>query len=269
MKIGIFDSGLGGLIVLEGIRKALPEYEYVYLGDTKHVPYGNQTQATIYTWSKAAVDYLFRKEKCQIIIIACNTVSVQVLRRLQREYLPHTFPDRRILGVVVPTLETVARKKLQRIGLIGTNATVQSNVYKKELKKLNGTAQLYTKATPKLVPLLENHKLAQAKQELHTYLSFFKQKQLNALVLGCTHYCLLKREAGKALGPSVQIISQDEIIPKKLKSYLRKHPELETRLSKRHMLKLLCTKHNPNYSTQLYNLPALANQTFQVIKLVT
>lgn len=267
MKIGIFDSGLGGLSVLAGIRKALPEYEYVYLGDTKHVPYGNQTRATIYTWSKAAVDYLFRKEKCQIIIIACNTVSVQALRRLQREYLPHAFPNRRILGVVVPTLEIVEQRKLQRVGLIGTTVTVRSKVYKKELQKLNKNTKLYMKATPKLVPLLENHELARAKQELRKHLSTFKHKKLDALVLGCTHYCLLKHEAKRVLGSRVQVLSQDEIIPKKLRQYLRAHPEMKTRLGTHGTLKLLYTKHNSNY-TESPRLPASTGQKFQIVKLV-
>lgn len=265
MKIGIFDSGLGGLAILESIRKALPDYNYVYLGDTLHVPYGSQTQATIYTWSQAAVDYLFRKEQCQIVIIACNTVSVRALRRLQRGYLPNHFPQRRILGVVVPTLETVVRKEYNRVGLIGTAATVRSQVYTKELSKLHSRAQLFAQATPELVPLLENNNLDGTKAILHKYLKVLCKKNIDALILGCTHYCLLRTEAQRVLGKKVAVISQDKIIPGKLMTYLRKHPEIETRLSRRRILKLLCTQYNPSYNKQLLGLPHLAHKRFRII----
>lgn len=265
MKIGIFDSGLGGLLVLESVRKALPEYDYVYLGDTKRVPYGSKTQATIYKWSQAAVDYLFRKEQCQIVIIACNTVSVKALRKLQREYLPNHFPHRRILGVVVPTLETVVQNGYKRVGLIGTTATVGSQVYAKELSKLHSRAKFFAQATPELVPLLEDNNLNEAKTILHRYLKVLNKKNIDALILGCTHYCLLKTETQRMLTKKVVVISQDKIIPGKLRNYLRKHPEIETRLSRRRILKLLCTQYNPSYNKQLLGLPNLTHTKFRVV----
>lgn len=265
IKIGIFDSGLGGLAILEDIRKALPKYDYVYLGDTKRVPYGNHTQTAIYRWSQAAVDYLFRKEQCQIVIIACNTVSVKALRRLQREYLPNHFPHRRILGVVVPTLETVVQNGYKRVGLIGTTATVGSQVYSKELSKLHSHGKLFAQATPELVPLLEENNLNKAKTILHRYLKVLNKKNIDALILGCTHYCLLKTEAQRILTKKVVVISQDKIIPGKLKNYLRRHPEIETRLSRRHTLKLLCTTYNPSYNKHLQSLPGLAHAKFRIV----
>jgi glutamate racemase len=106
MKIGVFDSGLGGLIVLKGIRELLPSYELLYLGDTKRLPYGQLTQEKIFSYTVEAMDYLFGQD-CQLIVIACNTISTRALRRIQREYLPDRYPERRVLGVVVPSVEAV------------------------------------------------------------------------------------------------------------------------------------------------------------------
>jgi len=127
MKIGIFDSGLGGLIVAKAIQKAMPEYDYVYLGDTKRVPYGNRSHETVFEFTKQAVDYLFRKENCAIIIIACNTASARALRRIQQEYLPKNFNSRKVLGVLIPTAEECA--KYEKVGIIGTLGTITSNAF--------------------------------------------------------------------------------------------------------------------------------------------
>src|ERR1035437_9933696 len=116
MKIGIFDSGLGGLIVARSIHKAMPEYDYVYLGDTKRVPYGNRSHDTVFEFTREGVDYLFRKENCAIVIIACNTASARALRRIQNKYLIKNFPDRKILGVLIPAAEEAA--KFKRIGVL-------------------------------------------------------------------------------------------------------------------------------------------------------
>ena len=115
MKIGIFDSGLGGLIITKAIRKTLPEYDYVYLGDTKRVPYGNRSYETVFEFTKQGVNYLFRKENCAVVIIACNTASARALRQIQQEYLPKNFPDRKILGVLIPSAEEAAR--FERVGV--------------------------------------------------------------------------------------------------------------------------------------------------------
>ena len=102
MKIGIFDSGLGGLIIIKAIRRTMPEYDYIYLGDTKRVPYGNRSEETVFEFTKECVDYLFRKENCAIVIIACNTASARALRKIQQEYLPRNFSKRKVLGVLIP-----------------------------------------------------------------------------------------------------------------------------------------------------------------------
>ena len=143
MKIGIFDSGLGGLIITKAIRKAMPEYDYVYLGDTKRVPYGNRSHEAVYEFTREAVDYLFRKENCAIIIIACNTSSARALRRIQQEYLVEYNVTRRlmgdyerkVLGVLIPAAEEAAKYK--KVGILGTSGTINSNTFPKEIKKIN------------------------------------------------------------------------------------------------------------------------------------
>ena len=135
MKIGIFDSGLGGLLVAKAIRKVMPEYDYVYLGDTKRVPYGNRSYETVYEFTKQGIDYLFKKEDCAIVILACNTASARALRRLQEEYLAQNFPKRKILGVLIPRAEEAVNFK--RVGVLATQGTVSSDTFVNEIHKLN------------------------------------------------------------------------------------------------------------------------------------
>ena len=127
MKIGIFDSGLGGLLIAKSIVKLMPEYDYVYLGDTKRVPYGNRSHEAVFEFTRECVDYLFRKENCAIVIVACNTASARALRQIQQEYLPKNFPDRKVLGVLIPAAEECA--KFNRVGILGTLGTVTSNTF--------------------------------------------------------------------------------------------------------------------------------------------
>jgi glutamate racemase len=166
MRIGIFDSCLGGLVIAKAIFKRLPKYDYVYLGDTKNLPYGEKSPKQIFGYTKTAMDFLFN-QNCQLILIACNTSSALALRKLQQQYLPANYPTRRILGVVVPTLEiadSVHRGK--RIGVIGTSATIKSHIYKKELNKIDKKAKIFELSTPKLVPLIESNSLQTAQKTL-------------------------------------------------------------------------------------------------------
>lgn len=254
MKIGIFDSGLGGLIVARAIRKVLPEYDYVYLGDTKRVPYGNRSHEAVFQFTEEAVDYLFSKENCAIVIIACNTASARALRRLQQEYLP-TLPlpslslyrgrrkegvfRRKILGVLIPAAEEAA--KFERVGILGTLGTVTSGTFPAEIKKLNKKTKIFQNAAPMLVPLAEEGETRNAMPFIKKYLQPLTNKKLDALVLGCTHYPIFKKEIRKQMDLRVKIISQDEIIPKKLKNYFARHPEIENKLSKNKTAKILVT----------------------------
>ena len=239
MRIGIFDSGLGGLLVAKAIRKAMPEYDYVYLGDTKRVPYGNRSQEIVFEFTKEAVDYLFEKEDCAIVIIACNTASARALRRIQKEY-----PDRKVLGVLIPAAEEAA--KFYRIGVLGTVGTINSNTFPKEIKKLNKKAIVFQNPAPMLVPLVENGEIKMAGNFIKKYLTPLLSKKIEALVLGCTHYPILKNEFKKYVPKDVRIISQDEIVPKKLKDYLARHPEITEKLSKKKSIKILVTDKTKN-----------------------
>ncbi len=225
MKLGIFDSGLGGLLIAKAIKNHMPSIDMVYLGDTLHVPYGNRSDEVIYDYCYKGIDFLFSQD-CKLIIMACNTGSAAALRRLQQEYLPGRYPDRRILGVVVPTLEKAAEQKHQKIGLIATNYIIQSNIYKEELQKINPKIEIFSQATPLLVPMIENDGMHWVGPILRTYLQPLLDQKVQSVILGCTHYPMLKSIIKKEMGDDLILLSQDEIIPKKLEDYLKRHPEI-------------------------------------------
>lgn len=244
MKIGIFDSGLGGLIIAKAIRKILPKYDYVYFGDTKRVPYGNKSQKLVFKYTQEAVDYLFRKENCAIVIIACNTASARALRKIQQEYLTKNFQDRRVLGVLIPGAEEAAN--YGRIGILATSGTVASNTFPIEIRKINRKAKIFQNAAPGLVPLIEKGGDLPTLKLLSKYLKPFMNKNLDTLVLGCTHYPLLKKEIKKIMPKKVKIISQEEIIPKRLKEYFSRHKEITGKLSRDGNIKIVATNETQN-----------------------
>lgn len=244
-SIGIFDSGFGGLAVLKEIKKKLPQYDYVYLGDTARTPYGTRSHETIYAYATQAVDFLFA-HNCELIIVACNTASAEALRKIQQEYLPKAYPDKRVLGVIVPALEEAAvTTKNHRIGVIATEGTVASKAFIMELKKRDPVAKIFQKACPLLVPLVEagEHRAPAAQLILKKYLQAFSGKNIDTLILGCTHYGLLERQIKQVVGKKISLISEGPVVARKLKEYLARHPEIETKLSKK--------KHIMFYSTDL------------------
>ena len=248
MKIGVFDSGLGGLIVTRAIRKMMPEYDYIYFGDTKRVPYGNKSHKAVLEFTIEAVDYLFRKENCALVIIACNTASARALREIQKEYIPEKFPNRKVLGVLIPAAEEAS--KYARVGVLATLGAVYSNTFSIEIKKLNSKTVVFQNPAPMLVPLIEEGEKTLAKPFLLKYLKPFVNKKLDALVLGCTHYPVLKKEIMKIMSKNnknIKIISQDEIIPEKLKAYLSRHEEITKKLSKNRSIKIIVTDKTQNY----------------------
>jgi glutamate racemase len=243
LKIGVFDSGLGGLFILKALKQKLPQYDYLYVGDTLHVPFGDRSQESLYRITRKAVDYLF-KHDCGIVLLACNTASTMALRQLQQEYLPKHYPDQRILGPIIPTVEITSGA---RVGIIATKATVHSRTYLKEFKKIHPKTRVFQVATPGLVPLLENGQQAEAEQYLSDTLATFKGKNIDTLILGSTHYTLLTKAAKKYLSKKVNVISQDTFIPTSFKKYLVRHPEITSGLSEKSSIKLLVTKLNPHY----------------------
>ena len=227
--IGVFDSGLGGLSVLKNFLSELPNYHYIYLGDTARIPYGDKSQETIYSYTVQAVDFLFR-QNCRLVIIACNTASSQALRRLQQEWLPSHYPDRRVLGVIKPLAEAAAKNKLnKKIGVIGTKATIDSGSYTREIRELNSKLKIYEQAAPLLVPLIEEGRLnsPETKLILKSYLTPLKNIKIDSLILACTHYPYLKKEIKKIMGPDVIIPDTGKILALSLKDYLNRHPELK------------------------------------------
>lgn len=226
--IGVFDSGLGGLTVFKYFLSELPNYNYIYLGDNARLPYGAKSPETIYNYTREAVDFLF-KAGCNLIIIACNTASAQALHRLQTEYIPKHYPDRRILGVIRPLAEAIAKnKKYKHVGIIGTKATINSNAYEIELKKINPSLKIEQQSAPLLVPLIEEGwlKRPETKMILKKYLRPLKTKQIDALILGCTHYPFLYNETVKIMGKNIAVPHPGEIIAESLKNYLNRHGEL-------------------------------------------
>lgn len=230
-KIGVFDSGLGGLFIANSVRKRLPAYDYLYLGDTLHLPYGRRSDDAIYDLSEKAMRYLF-DQGCDLIIIACNTASAAALRRLQQGYLARERPNDRILGVIVPTLEVAIEQGAHRIGLLATQRTVHSNIYEAELQKINPDVQLHAVASPLLVPLIEHEGEKYYDEVLRDYMKPLLDAKIESLILGCTHYVALKDSINKITNGKVRLISQDDIIPEKFANYLDRHSEMETRLSK-------------------------------------
>ena len=154
--IGVFDSGFGGLMVLREFLQLLPDYDYLYLGDNARIPYGTRSDRVVQRFTEQAVDYLFA-HGCQLIVLACHTASARALRRIQQVYLPERYPDRRVLGVLIPTVEeALARSRRKRIGVIATEGTVISQSFELELKKLDPEVEVVQQACPLLVPLIES-----------------------------------------------------------------------------------------------------------------
>lgn len=241
IMIGVFDSGLGGLTVLKKFLEKLPQYDYIYFGDNARAPYGNKSQNIIYQYTQEAVEFLLDKN-CQLVIIACNTASAEALRKIQREFLPQKHPDKKVLGIIIPVVEGVeeyyqknTNKKLKkRVGVIGTRATIESGAYNKEFYKRNKKLEIFSQSTPLLVPLIEEgwHKKPETKKILKKYLRPLKQKEVDVLIPGCTHYPFLLKEMKKIMGKQTFVVDAPAIISEKLDLYLKNHPEIENKLSK-------------------------------------
>lgn len=250
MKIGVFDSGLGGLTILDAIRAYMPQYDYVYYGDTANLPYGDKTEGEIYTLTQKAIEYLFLHD-ATIVIVACNTASAETLRRLQETILTGVHAQKKILGVIIPTIEELIAYNPTHTLLIGTKRTVDSGKYHTELHKRAQGIKLTTHATPELVPLIE----AGEHDTAYTYVSELitaLDDTVDTIILGCTHYTVLKDSIRKNF--SKKIISQDEIIPEKLYQYLEKHLEIKNTLTQNGTLTIELSADNARYTEIKNNL---------------
>jgi glutamate racemase len=234
--IGVFDSGFGGLTILREFLSLLPEYDYMYLGDSARAPYGNRSHESVKKFTEEGVLYLM-EHACNLVIIACNTASSEVLRELQREYLVKPdIKDKKILGVIRPMVEAMsAITKSGRIGVVGTRGTIRSKSYETELEKINPDLKIYGQACPLLVPLIEEGwgRKPEMRMILKKYLHELKSCNIDSLVLGCTHYPFLLKDFCRIMGKNVQIPHPGKIVAAKLKDYLQRHPEIESKLTKK------------------------------------
>ncbi len=156
MKIGVFDSGFGGLNVFRYISDELNEYDLVYLGDTARTPYGNRSQETVYEYTRQGIEFLFQKG-CSLVILACNTASAEALRKIQQEFLPEKYPDKHVLGVLIPVAEVVENiTKNKRVGVLATDSTISSGAYNREIYKIDKDIQVFGQSAPLLVPIIES-----------------------------------------------------------------------------------------------------------------
>jgi len=227
MKIGIFDSGFGGLEILKEAVKKLPSYDFVFLGDTKRAPYGNRSKESIYEFTEQAVKFLFKKD-CLLIILACNTVSADALKKIQLKYR-----KKKVLGVIIPASEeAVERTKNKRIGVLATERTVKSKAFPREINKIDKKIKVFQEACPLLAPIIESGEKDSKITEIYLKERLKAFKDIDVLVLGCTHYGLLENKI-KKLTKNITIISEGKIVAEKLKQYLKRHPEIEKNLSKR------------------------------------
>lgn len=242
-KIGVFDSGFGGLTVLREIRNVLPQYDYLYLGDSARAPYGQRSREEIYQFTKEAVQYLFRHD-CGLIILACNTASAEALRRIQQEYLPPSFPNKRVLGIIIPTAEEVAsRNEIKKIGVVATRGTVDSGAYIREIKKVAPDKVVLQEAAPDLVPLIESGVTegTEIEKKIRQYVKPLMGSHIDCLILGCTHYAIVEDEFRKVLPLNIRIFNQSEAVSQKLDDYLERHPEIEKGLARNGKIEYFCT----------------------------
>jgi glutamate racemase len=246
MKIGFFDSGLGGLTVMKDVAQSMPQYDYEFFGDTANLPYGDKTEEDIYELTKAGVEALFEKD-CSLVVIACNTASAETLRTLQDTFLADEYPDRKILGVIIPMVEEVVECHAKRALLIATRRTIESRKYEREFSKFENSPELFSIATPALVPLIEAGRIDEAVMEVVPMVQELILKGGDSLILGCTHYGLLKQGIEENVGQEIMIFSQAEIIPKKLFAYLESHPEIKNELSKSGTRNIFLSAHTRNY----------------------
>ena len=252
--IGIFDSGYGGLTILHGIRQLLPEYDYLYLGDNARAPYGPRSFDVVYEFTRQAVLRLFEMG-CHLVILGCNTASAKALRTIQQVDLPKTDPERRVLGVIRPTAEVIGSlTKTRHVGVLATEGTIKSESYNLEIRKLHPDIQVSGVACPFWVPLVEYNEADSpgadyfVKKRIDEIMR--KDPQIDALILGCTHYPLLMPKILKYLPQGVRVVPQGEYVAESLKSYLERHPQIEQRCARNGRVNYLTTENPEKFKEQ-------------------
>ena len=215
--IGIFDSGVGGLTVLDTLRNKLPKENLIYIGDNKNCPYGDKTKEQLLQYTIEICDY-FASLDVKMIVLACNTTSANCLAELQLRY-PH-IP---IVGVISSTVHYLLSTEKKRVLVIATNATIQSHKYKELIHQYDKSVEVFELATPKLVPLIES---GEYKLGIHDVLNDYAipyQDKVDALILGCTHYPIVMNQIQEVLGDQICYISSSESISDEVASYIHLH----------------------------------------------
>lgn len=234
--IGVFDSGYGGLTILGKIRKALPQFDYIYLGDNARTPYGTRSFEIVYAFTLQAVTRLFELG-CHLVILACNTASAKALRSIQMNDLPQLDPARRVLGVIRPTVEGVGEiTRSRHVGVLATAGTIRSESYPMEIGKLYPDIRVTGEACPLWVPLVENGEAAGEGADYfvrrHIQRLLEKDARIDTVILGCTHYPLLLPKITRFMPPHIRIVTQGNLVAASLDDYLRRHPEMAARCTR-------------------------------------
>lgn len=247
--IGIFDSGYGGLTILQQLKNRLPQYDFLYLGDNARAPYGPRSFDVVYEFTRQAVMKLFEMG-CHLVILGCNTASAKALRSIQQNDLPVVAPDKRVLGVIRPTVEVIGElTKSRHVGVVATEGTVRSKSYSMEIGKFHPDIKVTGQACPLWAAIVE---AGEADTEGAEY--FVRKRitqllaqdpEIDAIILGCTHYPLLMKALKKAVPEHITIIPQGEYVASSLVDYLHRHPEMDEKCSKQGTTRY-CTTESPD-----------------------
>ncbi|MGV3630018.1 MAG: glutamate racemase [Bacteroidota bacterium] len=244
--IGVFDSGYGGLTILNSLKAKLPQYDFLYLGDNARAPYGPRSFDVVFEFTLQAVEYLFA-QGCELVILACNTASAKALRTIQQQVLPQKYPGRRVLGVIRPTSEIIGDfSQSKHIGVIATEGTIKSGSYCIEIGKFFPEVSVNQYACPIWVPLIENalHESEGGKWFIRRDMDALLQQdsKIDTILLGCTHYPLVSEIIREHIPSHIRVIAQGDIIADSLKDYLDRHPEIEEHCSKNGRIDFLTTE---------------------------
>lgn len=249
--IGIFDSGYGGLTILEAIRKKLPQYDYLYLGDNARSPYGTRSYEVVYEYTLEAVKELFDRG-CELVILACNTASAKALRTIQQRDLPLIDPDKRVLGVIRPSAEVIGNyTQTGHVGVLATNGTVNSKSYVIEIGHFAPNCKVVQHACPIWVPLIESNEHNSVagrefiRKDVETLL--LKDKHIDTIVLGCTHYPLVQSFIESIVPKGVQVLAQGDIVAESLLDYLQRHPRMDAMCTKNGSVTYLTTESSEEF----------------------
>lgn len=255
--IGVFDSGYGGLTILQDIRERLPQYDFLYLGDNARAPYGSRSFEVVYEYTLEAVQELFDRG-CELVILACNTASAKALRNIQQNDLPKIDPEKRVLGVIRPSAEIIGQySETNTIGVLATQGTVNSESYVLEIAKFSPQCKVYQQACPMWVPLIENnnHETKAGREFIREDVEklIAMNNQIDTIVLGCTHYPVLKEYIETLVPKNVKVIAQGTIVAESLADYLLRHPWMDAKCTKNRTVQFLTTENVEEFNRNANN----------------